>query len=95
MKKLISASLIVLSFNTLAQYSSPYDQNSQPPYGQNNAPPPYGYPQQSNQIRTLGEPPNISAPKNTSPFYWPPEQQPIQQPTVNCNPNGMGGFTCR
>jgi len=32
--------------------------------------------------------------RNISPFSYTP-QQPIQQPTVTCMPNGVGGFTCR
>jgi Protein of unknown function (DUF3192) len=32
---------------------------------------------------------------NTEPFLQTPPQQPIQNPSVNCNPNGAGGFKCQ
>ena len=32
---------------------------------------------------------------NTQPFQQSPPQQPIQNPSVNCSPNGMGGFKCQ
>lgn len=38
--------------------------------------------------------PPAYVPSNNNPFYSTP-QQPIQSPTVNCNPNGLGGFRCQ
>jgi hypothetical protein len=32
---------------------------------------------------------------NTQPFQQPAPQLPIQNPSVNCNPNGVGGFRCQ
>lgn len=32
---------------------------------------------------------------NTQPFQQSPPPQPIQNPSVNCTPNGMGGFRCQ
>ena len=44
--------------------------------------------------------PRIQAPtptytnQNQNPFYSPP-QQPLTNPSVNCVPNGVGGFRCQ
>jgi hypothetical protein len=97
MKKILILISCLISINSgQAQYSSPYGQNnSQSPYGQS-SPPTFVYPQQNNQIQTLGEAPKGYVPSTTtSPFSYPQQQQPIQQPTVTCMPNGVGGFTCR
>ena len=97
MKKILISVFCLLSINNgEAQYSSPDGQNNtQSPYGQS-SPPTYGYPQQNNQIQTLGEAPRGYVPSTTtSPFSYPQQQQPIQQPSVTCMPNGVGGFTCR
>jgi selenocysteine-specific translation elongation factor len=48
---------------------------------------------QAQTYQNQAVPPGYS-PNNSNPFYSTP-QQPIQQPRVNCNPNGLGGYSCR
>ncbi|MEI6190682.1 MAG: hypothetical protein WCP61_09710, partial [Chitinophagia bacterium] len=65
MKKILLLIIYLFSFSGEAQYSSPYGQNNaQSPYGQS-SPPTYGYPQQNNQIQTLGEAPRGYVPSTT------------------------------
>jgi len=53
-----------------------------------------------NSINQITAPKIITPPapyvnQNQNPFYYPPQSQPIQPPSVNCVPNGVGGFRCQ
>ena len=49
---------------------------------------------QSLQYQSQAVPPAYQN-QNTNPWMSAPQQQPIQPPVVNCNPNYLGGYRCQ